>query len=77
MSKQPVSGRESLAAHPHENPTASAPPAARTAPQARADGGRNEAEQDASGAPPTNRAPDNSNQGDIDFKALRNNSGLM
>lgn len=58
--------RIQVASQQEQTSTASAPASARTAPQARADGGRNEAEQDCGkDAPPTNRASNNCNDGGV------------
>lgn len=71
MSKRAVSGNDGLAAHAQANSTATSLPSARTARDARADGRQEGAELGRTGAPPSNTAPDNSNQGKITFKALR------
>ncbi len=70
MSKQPVSGRESLAGYPHVISAAPSLASGRCG-ASRAGGGQEGAEHGVTGAPPTNRAPDNSNQGNISFRALR------
>lgn len=70
MSKQPVSGRESLAAHPHANSAAPSLASDRCG-ASRAGGGQEGAEHGVPGALPSNTAPDNSNRGNIDFKTLR------
>ena len=54
-----------------QNPTATSLSAARTARDARADGRQEVEEPLASGAPPSNTAPDNCNGGEGFFKALR------
>ena len=70
MSKQPVSGRGSLADHPHVNSAAPSLASGRCG-ASRAGGGQEGAEHGVTGAPPSNTAPDNSNRGDISFTALR------
>lgn len=55
----------------HYNVAATSLASARTAPQARADGGQEVAEHGDKGAPPSNTAPDNSKDRDGFFKALR------
>lgn len=71
MSKQPVFGCEGLAAPTRKKSAAPSLPPARTAREARADGRQEGAEHGASGALPSNTAPDNSNRGDTTFRALR------
>lgn len=69
MSPKHHSGRDSQAQHQEQQSTATSRSPARTARDARADGDREVAEPASKGAPPTNRAPYNCNDGY--FKALR------
>ncbi len=69
MSKKHKLGRDGLGQHQPQNPTATSLAPARTARDARADGGQEVAESLMSGAPPSNTAPGNCNDGY--FKALR------
>lgn len=69
MSKKHKLGRDGLGQHQPQNPTATSLATARTAPLAQAGGGQEAAESLASGAPPSNTAPDNCNT--PYFQALR------
>ncbi len=69
MSKHQENGRKGLPSQQAQNSAATSRSPARTARDARADGDREVAEPGDAGAPPTNRAPDNCNDGY--FKALR------
>ena len=69
MTQKHNPGRDGLEQHQPQNPTATSLAPARTARDARADGGQEVAERAFEGAPPTNRAPYNCNDGY--FKALR------
>lgn len=71
MSKHQNGGRDGLSEQQTQNLTATSLAAARTARDARADGGQEVAEPAFEGARPTNRAPCNCNDGDNSFKALR------
>ena len=68
MTQKHKPGCEGLEQHQPQNPTATSLATARTAPLAQAGGGQEAAESLASGAPPSNTAPDNCNDY---FKALR------
>lgn len=69
MSQSPSTGHNGPKQHQKENSTATSLAAARTAREARADGGQEVAEPASKGAPPSNTAPYNCNDGY--FKALR------
>ena len=71
MSKHQKSGRDGLSEQQPQNLTATSLAAARTARDARADGGQEVAEPAFEGALPSNTAPYNSNTGQEWFKALR------
>lgn len=70
MSKQPVSGRESLAAHPHVNSAAPSLASGRCG-ASRAGGGQEGAEHGVPGAHPSNTAPATCNDACHSFFALR------
>ena len=70
MSKHPVSSRDGRAALPHANSAAPSLASGRCG-VSRTGGGQEGAEHGVPGAPPSNTAPDNSNQGNISFRALR------
>lgn len=69
MSQKHSTGRDGLDSQPSQQSTATSLAAARTAREARADGGQEVAEPAFKGAPPSNTAPYNCN--DAYFKALR------
>ena len=71
MSKHQENGRDGLSKQQPQNLTATSLAAARTAREARADGGQEVAEPTLEGALPSNTAPYNSNTGQEWFKALR------
>lgn len=71
MSHKHKSVRDNLGSQLIQQSTATSRSPARTARDARADGDREAAEPAFEGAPPTNRAPYNCNEGDNNFKALR------
>ena len=72
MSKHQENGRDGLSEQQPQNLTATSLAAARTARDARADGGQEVAEPAFEGAPPSNTAPYNCNPGDgFFYKALR------
>ncbi len=71
MSKHQENGRDGLSEQQPQNLTATSLAAARTARDARADGGQEVAEPALEGALPSNTAPYNSNTGQEWFKALR------
>ena len=62
MTQKHKPGRDGLEQHQPQNPTATSLAPARTAPLAQAGGGQEAAESLASGAPPSNTAPDNCNE---------------